>query len=104
MTRKNKMKEKYLQERAKWRAKYGRISIKQLLSEDQSDELLDDTGRLLIALGQWRAHHKRNLKARAYQTTYRIRNREKMRTYHRNYKRRVRATGKAIVWDMPTSG
>jgi len=98
------MKEKYLKERAKWRAKYGRADIRKLLSEKPSDELLDDTAKLFIALGQWRAHHKRNLKSRAYQTTYRIRNREKMRTYHRNYKRRVRAMGKTIVWDMPASG
>lgn len=97
------MKETYLKERAKWRAKYGRMNVKQMLSEKPSDELIDDTARLFIALGQWRAHHKRNLKARAYQTTYRIRNREKMRTYHRNYKRKVRGS-KAVVWDMSVSG
>jgi hypothetical protein len=97
------MKENYLKERRAWRAKYGPMRFHKIMQEKPSEQLCEDTARLLVALGQWRAHHKRNLKARAYQTTYRVRNREKMRTYHRNYKRKVRGT-KTHMWEMSASG
>ena len=85
----SKMKIKYLLERDKFRKKHGKINISKI-GEGVNDELVHDMLRLAYHVGEWRGQHKRNLKSRTYQTTYRIKNRDKVRTYQRDYKRKLR--------------
>ena len=49
---------------------------------------IKDYNKLVILLGMWKGLHKLFLKERKYGHGYRNKHRHKLRTYHRNYKRR----------------
>ncbi len=86
---KSKIQLRYVLARDKFRKKHGKFDIKNI-GEGANHELVEDMLKLAYHFGEWRSQHRRNLKSRSYQTTYRIKNREKVRTYQRDYKRKIR--------------
>ena len=98
---KSKMHERYLIARHKYRNKYGRVTSSDFLKRcNENDTLLKDTVEIAYLLGEWRSQHRRNIKSRKYQSVYRIKHRDKVRTYQRDYKRKIRGS-KAFVYSMP---
>lgn len=85
----NKYQQTYEKLRDEWRAKYGAYHINKLWVDET---MAIEAGRVLIALGQWRRQHHINLKTRRYQERYRNENRQKVREYHRVYKRKTRGS------------
>jgi len=91
MTRINKMKEAYFTQKKEWRLKYGKFEPSKFKG-DVDAELLTDTWKLILSLGEYKNAHRKNIRQRQYQAEYRNKNRDKVRVYHRNWKRKARGT------------
>lgn len=101
---KSKVHERYLIARQKYRKKHGRVTASDFIMRCQEDDsLFKDTIEIFYLLGEWRSQQRRNIKSRKYQSVYRAKNRDKVRKYQRDYKRKLRGS-KAFVYSVPKQG
>ena len=84
------MKKKYLKARSAWKLKHGKFSW-DLIKDNMNAELLSDTVKLLILLGEYRNQHRKYLKSRPAVRRWRLQNRVRYREYDRIYKQKYRA-------------
>tara|TARA_B100002019_G_scaffold269014_1_gene261457 strand:+ start:2104 stop:2385 length:282 start_codon:yes stop_codon:yes gene_type:complete len=82
------MKSQYLKRKYAFRLKYGKPTTDELKSGD--GQMMSDYLGLVMSLGEYKNAHRKNMQSRKYQAKYRDNNREKYRTYHRNWKRKLR--------------
>ncbi len=85
------MKNKYIKLRGEFRKRYGSVDLDKFKG-DVSNDMLKDAYKLFICLGEYKNHHKKNIRLRKYQSEWREKNKDKMRVYQRDYKRKARGT------------